>query len=174
MNMAGTADVGLFAAIGTIGSVGFVIAQLRQSVNQEVRELIAQYNMRYLEVAARIPYEILVEDAPLSKLRSDASIDEKEIYRALYDYFLLCEEQIRLVNERTHEDLNGLNRSIRLGVSMLIRDVRVWRNAISEWEDGMKDNFRRSAIREAFEHISKTLEDHGDDQPFSYIRKVID
>ena len=55
-------DINLLAVLGTIGSIGFLIAQLRQSVNQEVRELIAEYNTRYLAIVARIPYEILVEN----------------------------------------------------------------------------------------------------------------
>ena len=162
-----TGDVGILAIIGTLISVIFVIAQLRQSVNQEIRELIAEYNMRYLSIAARIPMEILVDNKSLEELADDPSHDIRDIRRAIYDYFLLCEEQIRLANERTHRGSPRWARNIRIFSSGLIRDVKVWELAISEWEDGMRDNFKRTAVRQVFDQTSATLQSQDGDVPFS-------
>ncbi len=60
--------------------------------------MIAEYNRRYLEVATRIPYEILVENKGIDSLPVEIQAAAK---RALYDYFLLCDEQLILVNGRT-------------------------------------------------------------------------
>ena len=150
-------DLNLLAVLGTIVSIGFLIAQLRQSVNQEVRELIAEYNTRYLAIVARIPYEILVENKSFEELVDDESFDRREITRALYDYFLLCEEQLRLANDRTHRDLRGPWRAIRVSGAFIVRDVTVWNKAVDEWIDGMRENFRRNAIGEVFEKTSNSL-----------------
>jgi hypothetical protein len=150
-------DLNVLAALGTIVSIGFLIAQLRQSVNQEVRELIAEYNTRYLAIVARIPYEILVENKSFEELVDDESFDRRETTRALYDYFLLCEEQLRLANERTHRDLRGPWRAIRVGGALIVRDVTVWNKAVDEWIDGMCENFKRNAISEVFEKTSNSL-----------------
>ena len=119
-------------------SVIFVLAQLRQNANQEIRQLIAQYNMRYLQVAARIPYEILVENVEFGSLSVEKQADTK---RALYDYFLLCEEQLTLVNGRTFERNSFMHLLSRLGTRVQIRDVRVWEQAEREWLEGIAYNF---------------------------------
>jgi hypothetical protein len=150
-------DINLLAALGTIVSIGFLIAQLRQTVNQEVRELIAEYNTRYLAIVARIPYEILVENKSFEELVDDESFDRREITRALYDYFLLCEEQLRLANERTHRDLRGPWRAIRVSGALIVRDVTVWNKAVDEWIAGMRENFKRNAISEVFDKTSNSL-----------------
>jgi len=59
------------AGPAAFASVIFLLAQLRQSANQEIRELIAQYNMRYLDVASRIPYEVIVEDKHIEMLHPE-------------------------------------------------------------------------------------------------------
>lgn len=162
----------MLAIIGTLVSIFFVIAQLRQSVNQEIRELIAEYNMRYLSIAARIPMEILVDNKSLEELSKEPSHDIREIRRAIYDYFLLCEEQIRLANERTHRGSPRWVRNIRILASMLIRDVKVWEQATIEWEDGMRHNFKMAAIREVFDQVRNTLVSQGDDLPFSALQEI--
>jgi|LakMenE18May11ns_1017448.scaffolds.fasta_scaffold9947950_2 hypothetical protein len=192
--MANIEDINMLAVLGTIGSIGFLIAQLRQSVNQEVRELIAEYNTRYLAIVARIPYEILVENKSFVDLESDQSINRQDIRRALYDYFLLCEEQLRLANERTFRNLHNPRRSIRIGLAIVFRDVKVWEKAMDEWVAGMEDNFERTAILEIFKlttdslrrnHRSKTFQfssifatederkNTTNDEPFSLIQEII-
>ena len=161
-------DINLLAVLGTIGSIGFLIAQLRQSVNQEVRELIAEYNTRYLAIVARIPYEILVENKSFVDLERDPSINRQDIRRALYDYFLLCEEQLRLANERTFRDLSNPSRSIRIGLAIVFRDVKVWEKAIDEWVAGMEDNFERIAILEIFKLTTDSLRRNRQPKAFQF------
>lgn len=107
-------------------TVIFVLGQLRQNVNQEARQMIAEYNRRYLEVARRIPYEILVEDKGIDSLPPDKKAEAK---RALYDYFLLCDEQLILVNGRTFKKNKILGPLSQVGTWLQIRDVRVWEQA---------------------------------------------
>jgi len=151
-------------------SVIFVLAQLRQSANQEIRQLIAQYNMRYLEVTARIPYEILVENIEFESLPVEKQADTK---RALYDYFLLCEEQLTLVNGQTFERSGFPHLLFRLGTWIQIRDVRVWKQAESEWIEGINENFNRLAIKKAFHDVSRQLRPHRPEAAFTHIRKNI-
>jgi hypothetical protein len=147
-------------------SVIFVLAQLRQNVNQEIREMIAEYNMRYLEVAARIPYEILVEDRSIESLPVEKQAGAK---RVLYDYFLLCDEQLNLVNGRTFKGNNLLRRLSRLGTWIQIRDVRVWEQAEAEWIEGITDNFRKQAFGHVFTEVSTQLRSSSPKQYFSAI-----
>jgi SAM-dependent MidA family methyltransferase len=151
-------------------SVIFVLAQLRQSVNQEIRQLIAEYNMRYLQIAARIPYEILVENIDFDSLPVEKQADTK---RALYDYFLLCEEQLTLVNGRTFKRNSFMHRLSRLGTRVQIRDVRVWEQAEREWIDGINENIKRIAIQDAFHDISRRLKPDRPEDAFTTIRKNI-
>ena len=151
-------------------SVIFVLAQLRQNANQEIRQLIAQYNMRYLQVAARIPYEILVENVEFGSLSVEKQADTK---RALYDYFLLCEEQLTLVNGRTFERNSFMHLLSRLGTRVQIRDVRVWEQAEREWLEGIAYNFERRAMKEEFEKVSRLLEPKNPEEAFKAIRRNI-
>ena len=151
-------------------SVIFVLAQLRQNVNQEIRQLIAQYNMRYLEVAARIPYEILVENMDFESLPVEKQADTK---RALYDYFLLCEEQLTLINGRTFERNSFLHHLSRLGTRFHIRDVGVWEQAEHEWIEGIACNFERRALKEEFEKVSRLLKPKDPETCFKAIRDNI-
>jgi hypothetical protein len=148
----------------------FILGQLRQNVNQEIRQLIAQYNMRYLEVARRIPYEILVENRDIDSLTTDKQAEAK---RALYDYFLLCDEQLILVNGRTFKKRKILGPLSQIGTWVHIRDVRVWEQAETEWTLGIKYNFRRSAVIDVFEEISRLLEPEDPNESFSAIRRNI-
>jgi len=151
-------------------SVIFVLAQLRQNVNQEIRQLIAQYNMRYLEVAARIPYEILVENIEFESLPVEKQADTK---RALYDYFLLCEEQLTLVNGQTFKERKFLGPMSQLANFVQIRDVRVWEQAEREWIEGIEENFKRLAIENAFHDVSQQLRPHQPEDAFTHIRDNI-
>jgi len=151
-------------------SVIFVLAQLRQNVNQEIRQLIAQYNMRYLEVAARIPYEILVENIEFESLPVEKRADTK---RALYDYFLLCEEQLTLVNGRTFKARKFLGPMSQLANFVQIRDVRVWEQAEREWIEGIAYNFKRRAMKEEFEKVSRLLKPKDPETCFKAIRDNI-
>jgi hypothetical protein len=144
-------------------TVIFVLGQLRQNVNQEVRQMIAEYNRRYLEVATRIPYEILVENKEIDALSVERQAVAK---RALYDYFLLCEEQLTLVNERTFERNSFMHRLSRLGTRVQIRDVRVWEQAEREWILGMNENFNRLAIKKIFDDVSQQLRPHRPEEAF--------
>ena len=151
-------------------TVIFVLGQLRQNVNQEVRQMIAEYNRRYLEVATRIPYEILVENKGIDAL----PVERQEVAkRALYDYFLLCDEQLILVNGRTFNKRKILGPLSRIGTWIHIRDVRVWEQAETEWTLGIKYNFRRSAVTDVFEEISRLLEPENPKESFSAIRRNI-
>ena len=151
-------------------TVIFVLGQLRQNVNQEVRQMIAEYNRRYLEVATRIPYEILVENKGIDAL----PVERQEVAkRALYDYFLLCDEQLILVNGRTFKKRKILGPLSRIGTWIHIRDVRVWEQAETEWTLGIKYNFRRSAVIDVFEEISRLLEPENPKESFSAIRRNI-
>lgn len=158
--MDSSSSIELLTGLATLTSIGFVIVQLRQSVNQEIRELIAEYNTRYIEIAARIPYEILVENKTLDELHNGDQDRIQSVRRAFYDYFLLCEEQIALVNERTHRDSARSTKGIRVGLARLTRDVSVWARAADEWEAGMVSNFRRHATRELFNTICDQLDEH--------------
>jgi hypothetical protein len=151
-------------------SVIFVLAQLRQNVNQEIRQMIAEYNMRYLEVAARIPYEILVEDRSIESLPVEKQAGAK---RALYDYFLLCDEQLNLVNGRTLKGNNLLRRLSRLGTWIQIRDVRVWEQAEAEWIAGITDNFEKRAVTDVFTEVNTQLSSRSSKEYFSAIRENV-
>ena len=95
--------------------------------------------MRYLDVASRIPYEVIVEDKHIEMLHPEMQSGAK---RALYDYFLLCDEQLILVTGRTYKARRFLGPLSRLGSLVQIRDVRVWKQAekslgiVWEWLDG--------------------------------------
>jgi len=151
-------------------SVFFILGQLRQNVNQEIRQLVAEYNMRYLEVARRIPYEILVENKEIEALPTDKQAEAK---RALYDYFLLCDEQLILVNGRNFKKNKILGPLSQIGTWIHIRDVRVWEQAESEWTRGIQYNFRRRAVVNVFEEISRLLEPEDPKESFSAIRRNI-
>jgi hypothetical protein len=179
--MNSTSSIELLTGLATLTSIGFVIIQLRQSVNQEVRELIAEYNTRYIEIAARIPYEILVENKTLDELHHGDQDRIQSVRRAFYDYFLLCEEQIALVNERTHRDSARSTKGMRVVLARLTRDVSVWIRAADEWEAGMVSNFRRRATRDLFKTICDQLDEHGENEShgrqqsrsFSNLREVV-
>jgi hypothetical protein len=168
MNLSSVTDH--LAGPAAFASVIFVLAQLRQSVNQEIRRLIAAYTMRSLEVAARIPYEILVENIGFDSLPIEKQADTK---RALYDYFLLCEEQLTLVNGRTFERNSFMHRLSRLGTRVQIRDVRVWEQAEREWIDGMNENFNRLSIKKIFHDVSQQLRPQRPEEAFTHIRDNI-
>lgn len=179
--MNSTSSIELLTGLATLTSIGFVILQLRQSVNQEVRELIAEYNSRYNHLAARIPYEILVENKTLGELQNADQDSIRSISRAFYDYFLLCEEQIALVNERTHRSSSRSTKGARVILARLTRDVSVWTRAADEWEAGMVSNFRRHATRELFNTICDQLDEHEktesseaqQSRSFSNLREVV-
>ena len=126
--------------------------------------------MRYLQVAARIPYEILVENVEFGSLSVEKQADTK---RALYDYFLLCEEQLTLVNGRTFERNSFMHLLSRLGTRVQIRDVRVWEQAEREWLEGIAYNFERRAMKEEFEKVSRLLEPKNPEEAFKAIRRNI-
>jgi len=158
--------------VGPIGifSIFFLIAQLRQSVNQEIRELIAEYNTRYLKIAERIPYEILVENCVPEHF---SDVEKKALKRTLYDYFVLCEEQFTLLNDQTFRQ-NGLRGTLsRIGSFMRIRDVSVWQKAETEWVDGITNLMERTAIRTEFNILSQSLNRHTSNTPFQMTRRYM-
>lgn len=121
-------------------------------------------------MAARIPYEILVENCRFDSLPTTKQTDTK---RALYDYFLLCDEQLSLVNGRTFRKRKYLGPLSRLGTQMQIRDVRVWEQAEREWTEGIAENFKRHAIQEAFHEISRQLNPEQPEECFTAIHRNI-
>ena len=151
-----------------IVSVVFVLAQLRQNANQEIRGLIAQYNARYLEVAGRIPYEILVENKSLEHLPGATKTNVK---RALYDYFLLCDEQLTLVNGRTFKRSKVRGLLSRAGTRFQVRDVKVWEQAEREWVDGIVYNFKRDAFKNAFHEVCGQLDVNKPEECFTALRR---
>jgi hypothetical protein len=158
------------AGPAAFASVIFLLAQLRQSANQEIRELIAQYNMRYIDVASRIPYEVIVEDKHIEMLHPEMQRGAK---RALYDFFLLCDEQLILVTGRTYKARRFLGPLSRLGSLVQIRDVRVWQQAEKEWIAGITYNFNRFAFIQEFEDVCLKLDPKNPENCFKAIRDNI-
>lgn len=165
--------VDLLTSIATLASIVFVIIQLRQSVNQEVRELIAEYNTRFLEVASRIPYPVLVENKRIQELQNLPDDEIEKIKRAFFDYFLLCEEQLMLLKERTRPRPVSTSQQIKNAFTRLVRDVEMWNRAGQEWKDGIISNFNRHACNEIFSEIRLNLIKNGDDEPFPFLAALI-
>ena len=151
-------------------SVVFVLLQLRQNANQEIRSLIAEYNSRYLEVSGRIPYEILVENKSIEHLPGST---KSLVKRAFYDYFLLCEEQITLTNGLTFKRNKIRGPLSRVGTKLQIRDVKVWEQAEREWIDGIVANFKIDAFKNAFHEISGQLNTNNPEACFKALRRTL-
>jgi hypothetical protein len=163
----------LLTSIATFASIVFVILQLRQSVNQEVRELIAEYNTRYLEVTSRIPYPILVENKRIKELKNLSDGEIEKIKRAFFDYFLLCEEQLILLDERTRPSSRRTSQKLQNVLTRLVRDVEMWNRAGQEWKDGIVANFNGHAANEVFSDVRFNLIRNGENNPFPCISALI-
>jgi len=159
-----------FAASGSIGAalIGtwFISRQLSFEKIQKLLEFITSFNDRYDKIIAKIPLTVLLDND--DKELKDYGSEDKEIERAIYDYFALCEEELGLV----------VDRSERLGFwGEGSAAAEVWDDAILNWKCGILGNSKLalfSACLSTFEkQYAKGSGGQNRGEQFSHLRQLL-
>lgn len=160
----------LLAGFGTLAGAALVFVQLRIGNRQDVQRQVSEYNSRYMEIAARLPYEIFVSNQSLEE--ACRTFGKDYVTRAIYDYMLLCEEQANLIWDQLGVDLFG-GASGKGAVSQFFRfrDPGIWRQAHEEWRSGIVGNLSRPALRDGFHEVISRLDSAGLTKDFENLRK---
>ncbi len=162
----------LLAGFGTLAGAALVFVQLRIGNRQDVQRQVSEYNSRYMEIAARLPYEIFVSNQSLEQ--ACQACGKGQVTRAIYDYMLLCEEQANLIMDQLgvdlFEDKPGRGALIQF---LRFRDPEIWRQAREEWRSGISGNLTRSAPRDGFQEVISRLDAAGMRDDFENLREYL-
>lgn len=156
--------VSIGSGLATMVGALVVAYQLVLLKRQETRDYLLRFNTRYDAIMQRIPLEVLLDAANDADERMNAQLStsvSKEVERAVFDYFQLCEEQVTLFKSRVS------SRSRTSGILMSeieddgkrhpFSDRKIWHDCFVEWSVGMKANFNNPVIRSLFQSFQRRL-----------------